>query len=90
MGNYSCSAVNEIGKDEQQVTLNLKPTCKSECPFEGFAVIPSYRDCTLYYICVKGIQYARECPSGEIFDSATLACGDPKTSVCASKAPCKS
>jgi hypothetical protein len=63
--------------------LSLKPTCKPKCPFEGDALIPSFRDCSMFFECINGMQFARHCPQGTVFDSVTETCSDPETSVCA-------
>lgn len=88
VGNYSCTAQNEMGMDSKQVTLSLRPNCQSECPIEGFGHVPSFKDCTFYYKCYEGIKFQQRCPEGTIFDILTAECGAPATSVCALYAAC--
>ncbi|XP_077287959.1 uncharacterized protein LOC143912546 [Arctopsyche grandis] len=65
---------------EQQSSTTQKLIC-SEIEF---GAVPHESDCTKYYICMNGIPYELQCPSGHKFDANAKQCVELKGDRCSS------
>ncbi|XP_055595390.1 peritrophin-44-like [Uranotaenia lowii] len=60
------------------------PPSMYRCPATGLAFIPHLEDCSLYYICINGVQNETPtaCAPGLQFDIETSSCRRPEEATC--------